>query len=281
MSALFSAAPLLFGALLAINWLVIVFIVVVSWLVDKFIQKKVVFGIVMTLLLIALPLGSVLLTRSFFRAAFPAGEDGVPAFLSGDISAILGASEDGSGPDLQDPAASPDAALSAANARKPEDYSDEELLALAGECFDDMFSMNLLYMNNSLIPTDYHDVIDIEYQHPDAGLTGRRYYRVEGYTTMEEIRTALDNIWYGKFARKYPVDLTGEYVEFNGAVYAGEAALGGPGVPLTLDGILSRTDDEVVFAGHWETDDGRNYGNMEFSLVYEDGRWKYGYCTSV
>lgn len=281
MSASFSSAPLIIGAVLASIWLVIVFVVLVSWLVDKFIQKKIAFGLVMIPLLIVLPVTSVLLTRSFFRTAFPGGADALQAVLSGDLSLIPGASGDDSGLDPQDPAASSDAALSGANARKPEDYSDEELLALGGESFDDLFSMNLLYMNNYLIPTDYNDMIDIEYQHPDAGLTERRYYRVNGYTSMEELRTALEDIWYGKFARKYPVDLTGAYVEFNGAVYAGEAGLAGPMMPLIMDRILSRTDDEVVFTGHWEYDDGQTFGVMEFSLVYEDGHWKYGYCKSV
>ncbi|MBD5102861.1 MAG: hypothetical protein HDT27_09295 [Subdoligranulum sp.] len=281
MSAFFSSAPLILGAALASIWLVIVFVVLVSWLADRFIQKKTVSGLVMLVLLIVLPLGAVLLTRGFFRAAFPVGEDGIPVFLSSGINAVLGGAGDGSAPDAGDPAASSDAALSDANARKPEDYSDEELLALGEESFDDLFSMNLLYMNNYLIPTDYNDVIRIQYLHPDAGMLEWPYYRVDGYASLNEVVTVVEEIWYNKYARKYPLDLEGRYVAFNGAVYAAEASLAGPIMPLIMDRILSRTDDEVVFTGHWEYDDGQTFGVMEFSLVYEDGCWKYGYCRSV
>lgn len=283
MSAFFSSAPLILGAALASIWLVIVFVVLVSWLADRFIQKKTVSGLVMLVLLIVLPLGAVLLTRGFFRAAFPVGEDGIPVFLSSGINAVLGGAGDGSAPDAGDPAASSDAALSDANARKPEDYSDEELLALGEESFSDMFWMGIDRMNNNLLPTDPDDVARLQYQEPDVGLIDWAYYRVGGYTTLEELSAALEELWYSKFARKYPVNLTSGYIEFRGAIYAGDGAVGGGpgGLPITMDSILSRTDDEVVFSGHWEDEDGRNLGTMEFSLVYEDGHWKYGFCGSA
>lgn len=282
MNGFLSLAPLLLGAFLAINWLVIIVVVVAGWLIGKFKESRIALGSVVLLLLITMPLSAVLLTRSFFRPALSGGEDGAPASLSEGIDSLLensalGNSADDSGREPEDPAASADAAVPAADARKPEDYSDEELIALAEECFDDMLLMDVFNKNNALIPIDYDDEIRIEYQHPELGLFEWPYYRVKDYTTMEEVEAALDELWYSKFARKYRIEQE-KYVVFNGAVYAYGGELGTPGMPLIVDGILSRTDDEVVFAGHWEGVDGQNHGNEEFSLVYEDGRWKYGYC---
>ena len=281
-------APLLFSASLMLIWVILILGLVVLWLVKKFRDGRVTTGLAALLALIILPLSSWLLGRSFFRAGIFAGvESGGLAAISENIGSVLENSGKPADPEEPSGGASDGPVSSSApnvptdpGARKPEDFTDEEMLALAEESFDDMFSMGLDLKNTSLLPTDFSDSISIPSEDPANNPWPRNYVRVVGYTTLEEAGAALEEIWYSKHARKYPVDLLFGYVEANDGLYALEPAMGGPGLPLVIDGITRRNGDEVVFVGHWDSD-GHIHGFMEFSLVYEDNTWKYGYCESV
>lgn len=279
MSVLLTFAPLLIGIILAVVWLILVFVVGIAWSVGQFKLGRTVSGIVLLLLLILLPVGTGLLWHGFFGSKLFAVEEGQkPSTTLNKISFVLESMENLAGgekaPDGE-PASSDAANAPQADGRAPEDYTDEELLALAEESFDDMFSMEIGYMNGGPLPTDYEDVIRIESRNPDGSTYTWAYLRVPGYETLEEAKTAAAEVWYAKYARKYELDIGAHYVYFNGGVYTPDGAMGGTAAPFFVDGIVSREDDEVVFAGHWEVD-GEFHGDTGFSLVFEDGRWKYG-----
>lgn len=301
MSVLSTFAPLFLAIILAAVWLIMAFAVGVAWAVNRFQLGKIASGVVLLLLLIVLPTGAWLLGRSFFGSElFSAGENEKPSTKLDKISFVLESIEslkDGSGQPSEGPAASgtmdgsgqtPQEAASSGTAvgaridiRMPEDYSDEELLALAQENFEDMYRMDVGFINGGPLPIalDEHIIIDYEDPYGETGTERRQWYfnRVPGYATLEEAKAAAAKVWYKKFARKYYLDPGAKYVYFNGAVYTPDGALGGTDAPFVVDGIVGRTADEVVFTGRWLRDDGRTFGTADFSFVYENGRWKYGH----
>lgn len=282
MSILLAFAPLLLSIILAIAWIVMAFVVGVVWAVNRFKRGRIVNGIALLLCLIVLPLGAWLLGHRFFHSElFSSEENQKPSTTLDNIGFVLESMENLVGgekaPDGE-PAASNDGTGAQTDGRAPEEYSDEELLALAAENFDEMFSLTIYYMNCGPLAVDFpYDVIRIEYEGPEGETLQRSYVRVSGYNTLADAQAAAAEVWYSKFAHKYYPDPSGMYIYFNGGVYTPDGGVGGPGAVFVVDSIVSREGDEVVFSGHWESD-GELYGDgdVKFSFVFEDDRWKYG-----
>ena len=288
-------APLLLSATLMLAWVILIATLVILWLVGKFRDGRVTTGVVTLLALVILPLSSWLLGRSFFRAGIFAGvEGGGLAAISENIGSALENSrkpvgpvepEEPSGSASVEPLSSPASDVPTdPNTRKPEDYTDEELLKLAEENFYELFSYDIARKTNGLLPTkNFDERINVKISDSSGQIWERSYRQVLGYTTLEEAAAAMEEKWYSKFSHKYPKkdflsEATGGngYALFSGAVYAAEPEIGGPSSPFVVDGITKREGDEVVFNGHWDYVNGVP-GEIEFSFVFEDGRWKYGY----
>ena len=287
-------APLLLSASLMLVWVILIATLVILWLVGKFRDGSVTTGVVTLLALVILPLSSWLLGRSFFRAGIFAGvESSGLAAISEDIGSVLENSrkpvepEEPSGGASGEPVSSPAPDVPTdPGARKPEDYTDEELLKLAEENCDDMIASRGFRMRGGL-DFDPNEYITIQYSGPSssANIPGPYYFRIIGCTTPEDAETMSKENLLTKYARKY-VEVEGSngsgYIPFNGGVYGFDPleymGFGGSSyLPFIVDGIIDRTDDEVTFTGHWDGEEGEMYGEAKFSLVYEDGRWKYGY----
>lgn len=119
-------------------------------------------------------------------------------------------------------------------------------------------------------------------------INGRECYPVPGYSSMAE----LDSYWHQSFARKYSMDeVTGGeyrnwYLESNGVLYSLNQGIGSDLMTLVVDEMVSRSADEAVFRGRevFEDDgfdDEIDPIPVEFSLVYENGTWMYGYYRTT
>lgn len=184
--------------------------------------------------------------------------------------------------------------------------SDQDLMIQAQMFFYDMQEMRDSFWDGVILPYDKDDVIYVEAMDRGDGIyvpviieyngMNNHYYRVIGYTGRAEFEAALENAWYQRFARKYPLPATmdemffhadqdsygfaeGAYLEYNGAVYTAQRSdyHGGNPYESTVDRLVSRTSDEAVFRGHASMCDSSEVEyEFEYTLVYEDGVWKYG-----
>ena len=159
------------------------------------------------------------------------------------------------------------------------DASDQDLLALAKEAYYEILRLRRDLYSGWLLPHDEYDYITIDENGAPAE-DGWPCYRVPGCTNLDELRAALEEVWYQSFSRKYPLeqDAVHMYLEYNGAVYVMEYGMGDEGGSPLVDDLIFRTDDEAVFSGHVEFGP-ETTGEFQFSLVFEDGRWKYGFLT--
>lgn len=151
--------------------------------------------------------------------------------------------------------------------QKPFDgQTDEEMIATAQSCAEDMYFQVVGMREGSLYEQAWADAIEDDYH----------YYPVTELSTMQE----LEDRWYQKFSTRYTVEeaIGGErgYREFNGALYTRSAGVGSVDLSYDVQEITGKSDDEVEFAGVMT--DERDSSQMEFtmSLVYESGQWKYG-----
>lgn len=165
-------------------------------------------------------------------------------------------------------------------------YSDAQLLALAQEAAEDIPEMAFFLDCYGIL--DYSETETISAVpfggSPDYPWT---YYRVPGYTSMTEILPAIEKAWYQKFSRKYDsLDWLGHggnldiYLAQDGKIYVQDGALGMGPFTYVIDRMVSRTENEAVFAGRTLMYDTEETSALELSLVYEDGTWKYGYFSS-
>ena len=109
------------------------------------------------------------------------------------------------------------------------------------------------------------------------------FYRVIGLQTIAQAEQAAKNLWYQTFSRESPsvseheLDLMRfQLLARDGALYKSEGrGLGGGGRNPVLDQMISRTATEAVFAAHMDWGDDEYNDSFEFSVVLEDGEWRY------
>lgn len=268
LDTLWTLLPFLASAALLIIWAGTALVVMVRWVIGQFQAGKAVSAIVSLLMLLVLPAASWLLGHSFFNKEIFRTADSKLEVLSGLVDQLF----DGG----KEKDASSDAASSQADSRpaQPDDLSDEELLALARRACPEMLRLDTLRVTGNLLPVDdeLHTLSDAN------GALITQGYQVTGYTSLEEVQKAIGAVWYESFAhldgREDPfLENMYLYTEYADAVYRQEAGTGGPDATAVVDEMASREGTIAYFTAHWED---TPEDAFRFSLIFEDGRWKYG-----
>ena len=153
--------------------------------------------------------------------------------------------------------------------------SDGELLALASVAGNGMKNMIYGFEAGACFGQEWEDCVEYN---------GTSYCRVPGLNSMKD----LEDAWYQDFSRRYPIEKNAGssykemYLERNGALYTRNQGIGDDMTDVIVDKMVSRSGDEAVFQGQLvDAIDGGSYGTMEFSLVYENGTWLYGYYKEL
>lgn len=158
--------------------------------------------------------------------------------------------------------------------------SDQELMELADELVQRSVNLGVWIANAGFAETDDNDTITVNQEGWDE-----TYSRVISYQTIAQAEQAARDLWYQTFSRRAPgvseheLDMMrGQFLERDGVLYKswGRGVGGGGGVPV-LDRMISRSAEEAVFAAHmdWGSEDDELNASFEFSLVLEDGEWRY------
>lgn len=143
----------------------------------------------------------------------------------------------------------------------------------------------LLEMANSRIHDYWHDYYCFmagTYFSYDSGEIGN-YVHISNprINSLQDV----ENVWYQKFSRKYPIIYNDEnqnpykkqaFIQKDDGVYE-LYQIDGLALEFYFDHITQRTTDEVWFACYCKGPDGSisDTGQI-WSFVYEDGTWKYG-----
>lgn len=147
-------------------------------------------------------------------------------------------------------------------------YTDEELLAYANDHRDDFWHTYYWFMAGTFFES--------------SGENGNMLITDPRIHSLQDV----ENVWYQKFSRRYPVPYMDMNINFyenvpfweeDGQVHERYRIDGAVGFSIYLDHITRKTDDEVWFALYSEGVDGSIQDwNQEWSFVYEDGQLKYG-----
>lgn len=260
LDTLWTLLPFLASAALLIIWAATILVAAVGWVIGRFQAGKAVSAAVALLMLVTLPVGSWLLGRSFFNKEVFQKADSKLDVLSGMVDRLFGGEDAGPAPEAD-----------SAPAQRPEDTSDEDLLALARQACPEMLRLDARRVTGELLPHG-------EELLPVSGAEFPEGFLVEGYESLEQLQEALDAAWYGSFAhiegQEAPyLENMYLYAEADGAVYVQQGGIGGPEFTPVVDGMAAREGAVAYFSGHWEETPEEGF---RFSLVFEDGRWKYG-----
>lgn len=156
--------------------------------------------------------------------------------------------------------------------------TDQELLALAEERVNS--GVELWIANAGFLETDDSDLI---LQEDEMGYSST-FSRVIGYDTVAEAEEAAMELWYGTYSRRMSLSaadssmdmLRFQLTERDGKLYRRwDGGVGDGGYYTVVDYMVSRTDDEAVFQARLVMDDEDDGLPFRFSLVREDGTWKY------
>lgn len=155
--------------------------------------------------------------------------------------------------------------------------SDGELMVLAAVAGNDMRSSIYGVNLGAILEQDWSAMVTVG---------GQMCYPVSGCSSLAD----LDSYWHQSFSRKYTMDeVTGGayrnmFIESGGSLFSVNQGIGGDMTITIVDGMVSRSGDEAVFKG-WEVfEDGDSAYDptpVEFSLVYENGTWMYGYYRTM
>lgn len=262
LDTLWKLLPFLASAALLMIWAVTMLVTVVRWIIGQFQAGKAVSAVVTLLMLLVLPAGSWLLGHSFFGREVFQKADSKLDVLSGMVDQLFGREKEEDAP-------APEAG--SAPAQQPEDTSDEDLLALARQAYPEMLRLDTRRVTGNLLP--HSDMLV-----PVGGAEFSEGFLVEGYESLEQLQQALDAAWYSSFAhisgQQAPyLETMYLYAEADGAVYVQQGGTGGPDYTPVVDEMTAREGTVAAFSGHWEETPEEGF---RFSLVFEDGRWKYG-----
>ena len=173
--------------------------------------------------------------------------------------------------------------------------TDQQMMAMANHAAARMegWWLDVQYGFSDFFETENVEVTDwIE-------TAGWFYVKLLNYPSVAEARTALEKEWYRHFSRRYTMEhvFAGTYftnppdsmpylLDIGGTPYM-PAEFQWDGYHLEFHPekftIVSRSADEVVFRGVGFNTSVADYeeGRAEFSLVYENGAWKYGYYKNI
>lgn len=164
--------------------------------------------------------------------------------------------------------------------------SDEGLLERARELAYAPGDMGFALDMGDLIPQDEYDYIIVNMEDWPIEENEIHAHRALDCTTGAEVKSVVQAKWNQTFSRRYPLEYTpnvieytgqpgnygmGDLLQYKGALYViGNLGVGDEGIAITVDWMISRTEDEAIFQAHTD------YGEYTFSLIYEDETWKYG-----
>lgn len=147
-------------------------------------------------------------------------------------------------------------------------YTDEELLAYANDHFEDYWRTYYGFMTGTYFE--------------GTGEFGNATITDPNIHSLKDV----ENVWYQKFSRRYPVPYMDMNINFyenvpfweeDGQVHERYRIDGSVGFSIYLDHITRKTDDEVWFAYYSKDLNGDiNDTQEQWSFVYEDGQLKYG-----
>ena len=147
-------------------------------------------------------------------------------------------------------------------------YTDEELLAYANDYFHDYWQTYYGFMTGTYFE--------------GTGEFGDTVITDPNIHSLQDV----ENVWYQKFSRRYPVPYMDMSINFyedvpfweeNGQVHERYRIDGIVGHSIYFDHIVQKADDEVWFALFSDGVDGSIQDwNQEWSFVYENGQLKYG-----
>lgn len=147
-------------------------------------------------------------------------------------------------------------------------YTDVELLTYANDHFEDYWKTYYGFMTGTYFE--------------GTGEFGNATITDPNIHSLQDV----ENVWYQKFSRRYPVPYMDMNINFyenvpfweeDGQVHERYRIDGAVGFSIYLDHITRKTDDEVWFALYSTTPDNQIHDwNQEWSFVYEDGQLKYG-----
>lgn len=147
-------------------------------------------------------------------------------------------------------------------------YTDEELLAYANDHFEDYWKTYYGFMTGTYFE--------------GTGEFGNVTITDPNIHSLQDV----ENVWYQKFSRRYPVPYMDMNINFyenvpfweeDGQVHERYRIDGFIGATYFFDHITQKTDDEVWFAYYSKDLNGNiNDTQEQWSFVYEDGQLKYG-----
>ena len=169
----------------------------------------------------------------------------------------------------------PDPEQEASPAAPENVLTDQELMELAEQRLNS--GVEICIANAGFVEVDTSDYITVENEWGDSST----FSRVIGYDTFAEAEQAAAELWYSVYARGTAFDEIGylsfQLMEVNGKLYKrDDGGLGDGGFYWVVEHVVSRTDDEAVFAARssWDYEDDSSDTLVQFSMVLEDGDWK-------
>lgn len=157
-------------------------------------------------------------------------------------------------------------------------FTDDELFAFADETVNTFYGERMSYICGTQFSTG-----EGSYRNNNGYYVAVLDPRIQSYDDLE-------NVYYQKFSRRYPICYDRPYnlspltrlpfIEVNGKLYEAYSAIciNGIGCKYTVGEIIKKTDDEfwVRLNNYCELDNSTNQTDITCSFVWEDGGWKYG-----
>ena len=150
------------------------------------------------------------------------------------------------------------------------------MISAAQRLFDSACQTYWKFLINCPYDLDYSDYVENDFKW--------QFYRITNSDihSMADVERDFNKV----FSSRYPNNLSTNYRESNGSVYAlnGERGAHLYYSASKITGIDSRTDDEIIFTveNYYDGSDFSDEAYSEtdtFSMVFEDGIWKVGKFT--
>ena len=154
-----------------------------------------------------------------------------------------------------------------------ERYGKEELLKIGQNKFENEWSMLYGIVNGAIFEPDPNSSI--------KNKNGLEY----GLSTDSNLHTVqgFENYYYSIYSRRYPM-VNINMIQKDGKVYFPTAGVGGIFPVMTVVDVIDSTKDEVWYSVKIEVPvqvEGEYFEYGQFSLVLENGQWKYGAFSDI
>lgn len=145
---------------------------------------------------------------------------------------------------------------------------DAEVLAWANEHVAEMYDYVNLMASGSFVENDWASMTTID---------GWTYVRVAEADSV----AAIEDMWHQHFSDRYTIEETIQsdfiYVEQDGALWVAQVGVGWEMMEYEISAVERLSRDEVLVSGtRWMAGFPEFSEPVSFTLVYEDGTWKFG-----